>query len=92
MKAARKRGSSARTTKTITVSLPPQTAREVDRLAKAEKKTKSQLFRDMLAVYQEVRLEKDWQRLRKLGKETKKKAGILSEEDLDRLIHEVRGA
>lgn len=91
MEAARKRNAPGRATKTITVSLPPQMAKEVDRLAKAEKKTKSQLFRDMLAVYQETRMEKDWERLRRLGKETAEKAGITSEEDLDRIIHEVRG-
>src|SRR5881296_3252752 len=39
--------------KGITVSLPPDMARQFERLAKAEAKNKSQLFRDMIRVYQQ---------------------------------------
>lgn len=83
---------SGRTTKTITISLPPKVAKEVDRLAKTEKKTKSQLFRDMIAVYEEYIAEKDWQELRRFGNETAKRLGITSEEDVYRIINEVKGA
>ncbi|MDI6715719.1 MAG: ribbon-helix-helix protein, CopG family [Actinomycetota bacterium] len=81
-----------RTTKTITISLPPKVAKEVDRLAKAEKKTKSQLFRDMIAVYEEYVAEREWQELRRFGDKTAKKLGIASEEDVYRIINEVKGA
>lgn len=83
---------SGRSTKTITISLPPKVAKEVDRLAKTEKKTKSQLFRDMIAVYEEYIAEKDWQELRRFGNETAKRLGITSEEDVYRIINEVKGA
>lgn len=79
-----------RTTKTITISLPPELADEVDRLAKAEKKTKNQLFRDMFAVYKECVAEKEWQELFRYGKETAKRLGITSEEDIERIVNEVR--
>ena len=41
-----------RSTKTLTVSLPPRIYEEVERLAEQEKKTKSELFRDMVRVYE----------------------------------------
>ncbi len=81
-----------RTTKTITISLPPKMVKEVERLAKTEKKTKSQLFRDMIAVYEEYIAEKEWRELRRFGNETAKKLGITSEEDVYRIINEVKGA
>lgn len=80
-----------RTTKTITISLPPKLAKEVEKLAKTEKKTKSQLFRDMIAVYEEYVAEKEWQELRRFGEETAKKLGVTSEADIEKIIHEVRG-
>lgn len=81
-----------RTTKTITISLPPKMVKEVERLAKTENKTKSQLFRDMIAVYEEYIAEKEWRELRRFGNETAKKLGITSEEDVYRIINEVKGA
>lgn len=80
-----------RTTKTITISLPPKLAKEVEKLAKNEKKTKSQLFRDMIAIYEEYVAEKEWQEIRRYGEQTAKKLGITSEKDIEKIIHEVRG-
>ena len=80
-----------RTTKTMTVSLPPEMVKEVERLAAIEKKSKSQLFRDMFAVYEEMQQERRWQNVRRAGTRAVKRLGITSEEDIDRLIHEVRG-
>lgn len=80
-----------RTTKTITISLPPKLAKEVEKLAKTEKKTKSQLFRDMIAIYEEYIAEKEWQEIRRYGEQTAKKLGITSEKDIEKIIHEVRG-
>ena len=42
-----------RTTKTLTVSLPPQIYEEIERLARLERKTKSELFRDMVKLYED---------------------------------------
>lgn len=80
-----------RITKTLTVSLPPKVFDEVDRLAKVERKTKSELFRTMLGVYEDYLDEKRWKKLRKIGAETAKKFDITSEEDIERLVHESRG-
>lgn len=80
-----------RVSKTITVSLPPQVFNEVEKLAKQERKTKSELFRDMVGVYEDHLDEKRWRRLRRLGRETAKRFNITSEEDIERLVHEARG-
>lgn len=80
-----------RVTKTLTVSLPPKVFEEVERLAKAEKKTKSELFRNMLDVYEDNIDDKRWRKLRRLGSETAKKLNITSEADIERLVHEARG-
>lgn len=79
-----------RTTKTMTVSLPPEMVKEVERLAAIEKKSKSQLFRDMFALYEEMQEEREWQELRRYGSQRAHEAGI-TEKDVERIIHEVRG-
>lgn len=80
-----------RTTKTMSVSLSPEMVKEVERLAAIEKKSKSQLFRDMFEVYEEMQRERRWQNVRRAGTRAAKRLGISSEEDIERLIHEVRG-
>lgn len=81
----------SRSTKTLTVSLPPQIFEEVEKLAAQEKKTKSELFRDMVRVYEDHLDENRWRRLKRLGRETAKKLNITSEEDIEKLVHEARG-
>lgn len=81
----------ARSTKTLTVSLPPQLYEEVERLAEQEQKTKSELFRDMLRVYEDFLDERRWRRVRRRGKESAGKLGIKTEGDIERLVHQARG-
>jgi len=81
----------ARTTKTLTVSLPPQIYEEIERLARLERKTKSELFRDMIKVYEEHLDEERWKRLRRLGRTTAGKYRLSSERDIEKLVHEARG-
>ena len=80
-----------RTTKTLTVSLPPQIYEEIERLARLERKTKSELFRDMVKVYEDHLDEERWQRLRRLGRATAKKYRLSSDQDIEKLVHEARG-
>ena len=80
-----------RTTKTMSVSLSPEMVKEVERLATIENKSKSQLFRDMFTLYEEMQQERRWQNVRRAGTRAVKRLGITSEEDIDKLIHEVRG-
>ena len=45
----------ARTTKILGFSVPPSMVEEVEQIAKEERRTKSELFREMLRVYRSYR-------------------------------------
>lgn len=62
-----------RTTKTLTLSLPPEMARQVDELTKEEGRTKSELFREALRRYIE---ERNWARLYRYGEGKAREKGI----------------
>jgi len=81
-----------RTTKTLTVSLPPDIFDEITSLARIERKTKSELFRDMVRVYEDQLDEARWKKLRQLGKATARKYRLTSAKDIEKLIHEARGS
>ena len=49
----------ARTTKIVGFSVPPALVREVESLARQERRTKSELFREMVRVYRRYRLQRD---------------------------------
>lgn len=38
----------------VTISMPPETAKEYERLAREETKNKSQFFRDMFRLYKKI--------------------------------------
>ena len=48
-----------RITKVIGFSVPPALAEEVEQVAKAERRTKSELFREMFRVYQVYRRQRE---------------------------------
>jgi Ribbon-helix-helix protein, copG family len=48
-----------RTTKVVGFSVPPVLADELERIAAEEHRTKSELFREMLRVYQKYRQQRD---------------------------------
>ena len=76
-----------RTTKPITISLPPELLRETQRVAREEARTRSELIRDALRQYLTSRR---WQRLRQWGAETAERLGLKTEADLQRLLATVR--
>lgn len=76
-----------RTTKPIAVSLPTGLLREMERVAKEETRTRSDLIRDALQQYLASRR---WQRLRKWGAETAARLGLKTEDDLQRLLDKAR--
>jgi metal-responsive CopG/Arc/MetJ family transcriptional regulator len=49
----------SRTTKIMGFSVPPTVVREVEALAKEERRTKSELFREMVRVYRRYRQQRD---------------------------------
>ncbi len=70
-----------RTRVPITVSLPSNLAENFERLAKAEAKNKSQLFRDMLTAYARRRREEQFYESQRYGAKQARKKGVLTEAD-----------
>lgn len=82
----------ARTATTIGFSVPPEVAADVERIAAAEGRTKSELFREMVRVYKRERELTVFEDLAAYGRERAGQREVRSEEDVERLIHEARGA
>jgi len=61
--------------------------KEVDRLAKERKVSRSEILREALEQY--IKSEKLWQKIYKIGEETVKELKI-KEEDVERMIQEFR--
>jgi CopG family transcriptional regulator/antitoxin EndoAI len=75
-----------RTTRVLSLSLPPDLFRAAERAAKKEGRTRSELFREALRRYLQ---EKEWRELRRYGAIRAQRLGI-READVDRLIQEHR--
>jgi hypothetical protein len=73
----------------MTISIPPDIAREYEAMAKIKGETKSQLFREMFNLYRQERLKDEFFRLQKYGAK-KSKEMKLTEKDIERLIFEGR--
>lgn len=76
-----------RATKTWTIALPPKLGREAERTAKEENRTKSELVREALRLYLE---ERRWRKLQRKTALQAQALGVRTEEDVNRLVHEVR--
>jgi hypothetical protein len=74
----------------MTVSLPPEIAEDYERLAQQQAKNKSQLFRDMFLLYKEQTLEKEFFELQRYGAKLAREKGVLTEEDVERIVFEGR--
>ena len=75
-----------RTNKTLSLSLPLELAREAERIAKKEGRTKSELFREALRRYIQ---EQRWMDFRRYGAQQAGKFGI-REPEVERVIEEYR--
>jgi len=79
-----------RTSKVLSVSVPPEAAADFDRIAKEEGRNKSELFREMLSVYRIWRRNQRFEGLQRYGAARAREMGVFTEEDVDRLIQEFR--
>lgn len=77
-----------RTTKILSLSLPPELLKEAEEIAKKEGRTKSELLREALRRYIQ---EQKWRELQEYGVQKAKRLGI-RESDVERLITEYRKA
>ena len=74
----------------MTISLPPDLAKNYEKLARQEAKNKSQLFREMLTAYERRRREERFYELQRYGVKKARKKGILTEADVDKLVFQGR--
>lgn len=66
-----------RTTKTITLSLPPKMAEKINELMEKEQRTRSELLREALRRYIE---EQEWRVILRYGRQRAKEKGITEEQ------------
>ena len=72
------------------MSVPPEAAVAFERIAHQEGRNKSELFREMLRVYQRVRVTGSFESLQRYGAAAARRQGIWNERDVERLIQEAR--
>ena len=79
-----------RSTKILAFSVPPAIARQIERTAKEEQKTKSELLRVMWEAYLMTREREEFSRIRRSAQRAAREAGLVirTEEDVDRVLHE----
>ncbi|HEX6231382.1 MAG TPA: ribbon-helix-helix protein, CopG family [Actinomycetota bacterium] len=80
-----------RSTRVLTVSVPPDAARDFERIAEQEGRNRSELFREMLSVYQTYLETRTFESLQRYGAAQAARKGVKTEEDVERVIREARG-
>ncbi len=76
----------ARVSKVVSFSLPPDTASKIESLAKSENRSRSELLREMVRVYERFQAEAEWQELFSFGEETARRFKIKSEDELFKIL------
>lgn len=76
-----------RLTKLISISIMPDFLREVERVAKEENRTKSELIREALRRYIE---DREWEKLTRYARIKSAETGMKTEEDIQRVVDEFR--
>ena len=79
-----------RKTTVLGFSVAPEIAKEYEQLASRQRKTKSELFRQMVEAYKAKLEEEEFLRLqRKMSRRARQK-GIFTEKDVERIVFEDR--
>lgn len=76
-----------RTTKTLSVTLPPEMLTRAEQLAKKEHRTMSELVREALRQYER---KSWWDEMNQYGRKTAEAAGVKNEQDVVEAIHSMR--
>lgn len=79
-----------RASKVLAVSVPPESAKDFERIAEEEGRNKSELFREMLRVYRVWRETQRFESLQRESAAIARERGIKTEKDVERLIQEFR--
>jgi len=75
-----------RSSKVVSITLPPEMAQEAEQLAKRENRTMSELMREAFRLYKR---EREWAEANSFGRDKAQRMGI-TEADVVRLIKEYR--
>ena len=75
-----------KSTKIVTLSLPPEIVTKVEQLMKEEGRTEGELLEEALRQY--IASGERWRRIRQWGRETAGKYGIKDERDVERIREE----
>jgi len=75
-------------TKTINISLPGNVLKEVDRKAKEEYRSRSELLKDAVLIY--IQTKDNWMVLQKELSKKAKKIGIKSESQVEDIVDSLR--
>jgi metal-responsive CopG/Arc/MetJ family transcriptional regulator len=79
-----------RISKTFTISFPPEMAKEVEEVAREERRGLSELFREAFRFYQQERELREIKRTQLILGQKLAAKGITSEEQLEQLLYEGR--
>jgi metal-responsive CopG/Arc/MetJ family transcriptional regulator len=69
-----------------TISLPPDLAKDAERVAKEEGKSLSAVIQDALRLSRRQRLSGEWKEMQGYWSARAREKGLLKESDLDRLL------
>lgn len=71
--------------KVVSLSLTDKYLNKLNKLSNEEDKSRSQVVRELIERYE---TDKEWEQIRKWGRETARKFNIKSEEDVLRIIND----
>ena len=77
-----------RKTEILSLSLPPRLLEEIEKVTNKENLTRSELIREALRFY--FKEKERWKQIRKWGEITKKKFKIKREEDIEKIVDQIR--
>jgi len=77
-----------RKTEILSLSLPPRLLEEIEKVTNKENLTRSELIREALRFY--FKEKERWRQIRKWGEITKKKFKIKKEEDIEKIVDQIR--
>lgn len=79
--------STSRNTQVLSVSLAPEVYKQLERLARSKRRSKSRLVSDMIVEYSVSDFRKQWAKVRKMGEEIRKEYKFKNEDELFEYIH-----
>ena len=79
-----------RKTRVLGFSVAPEIADEYEEIAERERKSKSELFRQMVEAYKARLEDEEFSRLQKRMARKARRKGIFTEKDVERIIFEDR--